>query len=95
MSKPTYRVPSMAEIAAQAWNGRTVVSTFAGCGGSSTGYRMAGFLVLWANEFVDAAREVYALNARQGTVVDGRDIRDIGATDVLTETGLEVGELVD
>ncbi|MDO8632156.1 MAG: hypothetical protein Q7R41_16860, partial [Phycisphaerales bacterium] len=51
-SKPPYRVPSMAEISAIKPNGLSVVSTFAGCGGSSLGYRMAGYKVLWANEFV-------------------------------------------
>lgn len=53
--KPPYRVPNMTEIAAIPWNGLTVASTFSGCGGSCLGYRMAGFKVLWANEFVPAA----------------------------------------
>ncbi len=46
----------MAEIAAVPWNGFSVVSTFAGCGGSCLGYRMAGFRVLWASEFIPAAQ---------------------------------------
>jgi hypothetical protein len=49
--KPPYRIPLMSEIAAIPWNGRKVVSLFAGGGGSSTGYRMAGYKVIWANEF--------------------------------------------
>src|SRR3990167_4036517 len=53
--KPPYRVPSMPEINALPWNGFKVASTFAGCGGSSLGYRMAGFRIVWANEFVPAA----------------------------------------
>ena len=91
--KPPYRVPLMSEIAGLPWNGFNVVSTFAGGGGSSTGYRMAGFRVLWASEFIDAARETYLANARPGTVVDGRDIRDVQASDILFETGLGVGDL--
>ena len=34
----------------------TVVSTFAGGGGSSTGYRLAGGKILAVNEFVEEAR---------------------------------------
>src|SRR6516164_2000282 len=75
------------------WNGFKVCSTFAGCGGSSLGYRMAGFRVLWANEFVDAAREVYECNARPGTIVDGRDVRDVKPEEVLAAIGLRAGEL--
>lgn len=93
MTKPPYRVPLMAEIAAMPWNGFNVVSTFAGCGGSSTGYRMAGFRVLLACEFIPAAQETYLANARPGTIVEGRDIRQVTAEDILRQTGLKVGEL--
>jgi len=61
--KPPFRVPSMAEIAALEPNGFTAASTFSGCGGSSLGYRMAGFRVLYAHEFVEAARETCRANA--------------------------------
>ena len=37
-----------------------VSSTFAGGGGSSTGYRLAGGKVLCINEFVEEARKTYA-----------------------------------
>jgi DNA (cytosine-5)-methyltransferase 1 len=83
----------MAEIAAIPANGLTVASTFSGAGGSSLGYRLAGFRVVYANEFVEAAREVYRANASAGTVVDGRDIREVPADDVLTRIGLKAGEL--
>jgi DNA (cytosine-5)-methyltransferase 1 len=91
--KPPYRVPLMEEVRALPWNGFNVVSTFAGCGGSSLGYRMAGFRVLFASEFVDAARETYAANASPTTVLDGRDVRTVSAADILAATGLEEGEL--
>lgn len=91
--KPVYRVPSMREITALAPNGFRVVSTFAGTGGSSLGYRMSGFKVLWANEFVPEARACYRANASADTIVDGRDIRQVTAADVLAATGLKVGEL--
>lgn len=91
--KPPYIVPSMQEIRNLPWNGFTVASTFSGCGGSSTGYRMAGFKVLWASEFIDAAREAYKANCAPYTVVDGRDIRKVQAKDILDASGIGVGEL--
>lgn len=91
-SKPPYRVPSMAEIGAIPWNGFTAVSTFSGCGGSSLGYKMAGFKVLWANEFIPAAQEVYRLN-HPNTILDTRDIRQVKAQDILDAIGMQPGEL--
>jgi len=83
----------MTEIAALPWNGYTVASTFSGCGGSSLGYRMAGFKVLWASEFVEAARTCYVANKAPHTIVDGRDIRNVTAGEVLAAMGLREGEL--
>ena len=88
-----YRVPSMDEVRATPWNGFNAVSFFSGAGGSSLGYRMAGYRVLYANEFIDAARDCYARNKADYTVLDGRDIRDVRAADVLDAVGLAVGEL--
>lgn len=93
MTKLPYRVPMMAEIAALPPNGYTVASTFAGGGGSSTGYRMAGFKVVWANELTASARASYAANMAPGTVLDGRDIRKVQPEDILKATGLAAGEL--
>lgn len=93
IEKPTYRVPTMAEIATLPWNGLTVASTFAGGGGSSLGYRMAGYRVLYANEFVEAARETYAANKAPYTYLDGRDIREVSAEDILQKIGMKPGEL--
>lgn len=93
MSKPPYQVPSMADIAALPWNGFNVASTFSGCGGSSLGYRMAGFRVLYANEFVPAARECYAANASPHTIIDGRDIRKVTPQAVLDAIGMQPGVL--
>lgn len=93
MDKPAYRVPNMAEIGAIQPNGYRVVSTFSGAGGSSLGYRMAGFTVVWVNEFVEAARDTYAANANPATVIDGRDIRDVTPADILSATSMQAGEL--
>ena len=62
IDKPTYAVPSMENIKAIPWNGLKVASTFSGCGGSCLGYRMGGFRVVWANEFVPAAQASYNAN---------------------------------
>ena len=91
--KPPFIVPSMDEVRAVPWNGLKVASTFAGCGGSSLGYRMAGFRVVWANEFVPAAQESYAANKSKHCFLDTRDIRSIEYQDILDQTGLEPGEL--
>lgn len=91
-NKPPYRVSLMTEIAALPWNGFTAVSTFSGCGGSSLGYKMAGFKVLWANEFIPAAQEVYRLNHPQ-TILDTRDIRQVQPSDILDAIGMKAGEL--
>lgn len=91
--KPPYRVPSMSEISSLPWNGFNVVSTFSGCGGSSLGYRMAGFRVLLASEFIEAARKTYQANAASYTKLDGRDIREVSAEDILEQIGLDRGDL--
>lgn len=92
-SKPQYSVPQMRQINAIPWNGFTAVSTFSGCGGSSLGYRMAGFRVLWASEFIDAARDSYMQNAANYTIIDKRDIRHVKASDILSDIKLNPGEL--
>jgi DNA (cytosine-5)-methyltransferase 1 len=92
MNKPPYRVPSMAEIAALPWNGYSAVSTFSGCGGSSLGYKMAGFRVLWASEFIPAAQDTYRAN-HPATILDTRDIRNVQASDILGAIGMKPGEL--
>ena len=91
--KPVYRVPSMSEVAGTPWNGFTVASTFSGCGGSCLGYRMAGFKVVWANEFVPAAQESYRANMNSDSVLDCRDIRLVQPEEILQATGLTRGEL--
>ena len=90
--KPPYHVPSMAEIAAVPWNGFNAISTFSGCGGSCLGYRMAGFRVAWASEFIPAAADVYRAN-HPDTILDTRDIRKVQPAEILAATGLKVGEL--
>ena len=91
-TKPIYRVPLMKEIEEIPWNGFNVVSTFSGTGGSCLGYRMAGYRVLWANEFIPAAQDSYKAN-HPNSILDRRDIREIKPEDILTATGLSIGEI--
>lgn len=80
---PAYRVPTMAEVRALPWNGLAVASLFAGGGGSSTGYRMAGYRVAWANDVVPEALATYRANCAPHTVLDGRDVRELRGSAVL------------
>lgn len=92
LTKPPYSVPTMAEVNALPPNGFTVASTFSGGGGSCTGYRMAGFRVVYANEFIESARQTYRAN-HPTSFLDDRDIRKVSPADVLDAAGLAPGEL--
>lgn len=69
----------------------TYISTFAGCGGSSLGYKWAGGRGLLAIEFDANAAATYRANFE--TPVLERDICTVTAEEVLKLTGLKVGEL--
>lgn len=73
-------------------NAPTVISTFAGCGGSSLGYSMAGFKELLAVEWDDNAVETFKLNFPNIPVYHG-DIAKCSIEWILEQTGLQVGEL--
>ena len=90
--KPPFYVPAMSEIESIEPNGYVGVSTFSGAGGSCLGFRMAGFKMLWASEFVEAAQEVYRLNHPK-SYLDTRDIREVTAENLLSQIGLKIGEL--
>ena len=90
--KPPYTVPTMAEIERIPWNGYNVVSTFSGGGGSCLGYRMAGFRVLWANEFVEEAQKTYRAN-HPGVILNTKDIRTVTPDEILQEIGMKPGDV--
>ncbi len=69
-----------------------VVSLFAGGGGSSTGYRMAGGKVLAINEFIPEAIATYQANWPTTKILSG-DVRKLTGQDILTAIGKESGEL--
>ncbi|MDP7368528.1 MAG: DNA (cytosine-5-)-methyltransferase [Candidatus Pacebacteria bacterium] len=69
-----------------------VISTFAGGGGSSTGYRLAGGKVLVINEFVEEAQKTYAKNYPDTVILPG-DIKELTGKDFLDAAGVGVGEI--
>ena len=70
----------------------TVISTFAGCGGSSLGYQMAGYRELLAVEWDDNAVETFRLNFPDVPVYHG-DIAALSVEECLSLAGLKSGEL--
>jgi len=70
----------------------TVISTFAGGGGSSTGYKLAGGNVLVVNEFVDAAVDTYKENYPNTPVIKD-DIKKLTGKDFLELAKISKGEL--
>jgi len=70
----------------------TVVSTFAGCGGSSLGFSIAGYRELLAVEYDDHAVQTFKLNF-EGTPVFHGDIADLSVEEALNLCGIGPGEL--
>lgn len=70
----------------------TVISTFAGCGGSSLGYKMAGYHELLAVEWDDNAVETFRLNFPEVPVYHG-DIAALSAEKCMELAGVKAGEL--
>lgn len=70
----------------------TVVSTFAGAGGSSLGYSMAGFRELLAVEWDDNAVATFKANFPGVPVYHG-DIAKLSVEQALSMSGLKPGEL--
>jgi DNA (cytosine-5)-methyltransferase 1 len=70
----------------------TVISTFAGCGGSSLGYQMAGYDERLAVEWDQHAIDVFKLNFPDVPVYAG-DIGKLSLDEVYSLSGLESGEL--
>ena len=90
-----YIIPSIAEIKAAAAINKPkfeVVSLFAGGGGSSTGYRMAGAKVLAINEFIPEAIATYRANWSDTIILPG-DVRKLTPEHILAEIGKQKGEL--
>lgn len=85
-------IPSMKAISALK-KPFTAVSLFSGGGGASVGLRLAGYKILYANEFVPAAAAVYRANMERGTYLDTRDVRKVSVASLLKLAGITKGEL--
>jgi len=70
----------------------TVISTFAGCGGSSLGYKWAGFKELLAIDFEKNAVETFRLNFPDVTMWQ-RDIATVTGREIFDFCKIKVGEL--
>jgi len=77
---------------ASSQNKFTVISCFAGGGGSSTGYRLAGGNILLINEFVEEAIASYKKNYPDTPVLVD-DIKKYAGKDFLNKVKLKEGEL--
>jgi len=70
----------------------TYISFFAGGGGSSAGYKLAGGDCLFVNEFQQVAVDTYLANWPNTPHICG-DIKNITGQQIMEMTGLKVGEL--
>lgn len=70
----------------------TVISTFAGCGGSSLGYQLAGYRELLAVEWDDNAVATFRLNFPDVPVYHG-DIAKLSGEECMRLAGIGPGEL--
>lgn len=70
----------------------TVISTFAGCGGSSLGYQLAGFRELLAVEWDDNAVRTFRQNFPRVPVYHG-DIASLSGAECMRLAGIAPGEL--
>lgn len=91
--KPPFKIPTMVEIKKIKPNGLTVASLFCGCGGSSLGYRMAGYKILYAVDFHKHAVKQYKLNAADYTIVEERDITKMDGEELQLQMFINGGEL--
>ena len=69
-----------------------VISTFAGGGGSSTGYKLAGGKILCVNEFVKEAQTTYKENYPDTPILPD-DIKELTGQDLLDAAGVKAGEV--
>jgi len=69
----------------------TVISLFAGCGGSSLGYKMAGYKELLAVEWDDNAIQTFKLNF--DTPIEKWDIQKLSGKRILDYCNIKKGEI--
>lgn len=82
----------MSEVRVQMVTGPTLVSTFAGCGGSSLGYRWAGYRELLAIDFDKNSVETFKLNFPEVPIWN-KDIKTVSGSEILKTCRLKKGGL--
>lgn len=82
----------MSELSQIPKNGYSVISTFSGCGGSSLGYKLAGYDVRCALEFIPDVAKTYKLNFPNTPILQ-EDIRNISGKNFTEITGIKPFEL--
>jgi DNA (cytosine-5)-methyltransferase 1 len=90
MKPTTYTLDEVKKSSAR--NLFNVVSLFAGGGGSSLGYRLAGGKVLGINEFIPTAQDAYERNFPE-THIFRQDVRELTGEMILKQFDLKQGEL--
>lgn len=70
-------------------NKNKVISLFAGCGGLDLGFKMAGYDIIWANEFDEQAALTYRKNIGDHMVVG--DVRGIQENEIPTDAEILIG----
>ena len=83
---------SIIELKNEPSNGLNLISLFAGCGGSSLGYRAAGYDIRLSVEWDEGAAETYRDNFPTTPVYQG-DIGDLSIEEAIKLSGIQPGEL--
>ena len=88
-----YQPYTLADVHASAERKRfTYISTFAGGGGSSMGYKLAGGHLLAMNEFQQIAADTYKMNFPDALTIC-QDIRSLDVPELMKRVGIQEGEL--
>ena len=83
---------SIIELKNEPSNGLNLISLFAGCGGSSLGYKAAGYDIRLSVEWDKGAAPTYRDNFPETPVFQG-DIGDLSIEEAINLSGLKPGEL--
>lgn len=92
MKKNYQKQKANAQSVDSSGNKPTVISTFAGCGGSSLGYKLAGYRELLAVEWDDNAVQTFRLNFPDVPVYHG-DISKLSSDECMRLAGITKGNL--
>lgn len=83
---------SLSHIHARRNMSNTVISLFSGAGGCSLGFEQAGYKILFATDFDNAASETYLANFK-GTHLIKEDINNLSFSSLLSTCGISPGEI--